>query len=147
MDHRPKTYSLSSSPNHHSPRQNWHLDFMPPFTLNIRHIQGSNNQAADPLSQVQTVSQNSSLVIDFEQMAIAQRDDPELSKLRSSSNSFDLRNISLPFSGNLLTCNTSTGILKACPHLSWIQSTLISHFNPLRTKLDQSTWIASALQT
>ena len=29
--------------------------------------------------------------------------------------------------------------LKVCPHLNWIRSTSISHFNPLRMKPDQST--------
>ena len=37
--------------------------------------------------------------------------------------------------------------LKACPHLNQIRSTLISDFNPLRMKPDQSTLIQSALQT
>ena len=61
---------------------------------------------------MQAVSQNSSPVIHFEQLAIAQREDPELSKLRSASNSLDLRDISLPDPGTLLTCDTSTGTLR-----------------------------------
>ena len=35
--------------------------------------------------------------------------------------------------------------VKACPHLIWIRSTLISRLNPCRSKLDQSTSIMSAL--
>ena len=97
-DHRPLTYFLLSSPNRHSPRQIRHLDYISQFTSDIHHIQGSNNQAADALSQVQAVSQNSSPVIHFEQLAIAQRDNPELSKLRTTTNSSDLRDISLPVS-------------------------------------------------
>ena len=81
MDHRPLTYSLSSSLNHHSPRQIRHLNYISQFTSDIRHIQGSDNQAVEALSQVQAVFQNSSPVIDFEQLAIAQCDDPQLSKL------------------------------------------------------------------
>ena len=79
---------------------------------NIRHIQGSNNKAANALSRVQAVSQNSSPVIDLEQLAIAQRDDTELSKLRSTSSSLDLRDISLSVTGTLLTGYMSTGTLR-----------------------------------
>ena len=110
-DHKPLVYSLSSSPNRHSPRQIRHLDFISQFTSDIRHIQGCANQAADALSQVQSVSQVSTPPIDFEQIAIAQRDDPELSELKTSS-SLALRDISLPGSANLLTCDTSTGTLR-----------------------------------
>ena len=80
-DHRPLTYYLSSSPNRHSPRQIRHLDYASQLTSDTRHIQGSDNQAANALLLVQAVSQNFSPVIDFEQLAIAQRDNPELSKL------------------------------------------------------------------
>ena len=111
-DHRPLTYSLSSSPNHHFPRQIRHLNYISQFTSDIRHIQGRDNQAPDALSRVQAVSQNSSPVIDFEQLAIAQRDDHELSKLRTTPNSFNLRDISLPVCGTLLTCDKSTGKLR-----------------------------------
>ena len=111
-DHKPLTYSLSSSPNRHSPRQIRHLDFISQFTSDIRHIQGSTNQAADALSRVQEVSQVSAQAIDFDQLAIAQRNDSELSELRSGSNSLQLRDISLPGSGNLLTCDTSTGTIR-----------------------------------
>ena len=58
---------------------------------------------------MQAVFQNSSPVINFEQLVIAQRDDPDLSKLWSTTNSLDLRDIYVPVSGNLLTCDTSTG--------------------------------------
>ena len=111
-DHKPLVYSLSSSPNRHSPRQIRHLDFISQFTSDIRHIQGCTNQAADALSRVQAVSQVPTPAIDFEQIAIAQRDDSELSKLRTTSNSLELRDISLPGSANLLTCDTSTGTLR-----------------------------------
>lgn len=111
-DHKPLIYSLSSALDRHSPRQIRHLDFISQFTSDIRHIQGNTNQAADALSRVQAVSQSPSQAIDHEQMAIAQRNDPELSELRSSTNSLDLRDISLPGSTNSLTCDISTGTLR-----------------------------------
>ena len=54
----------------------------------------------------------SSPVIDFEQLEIAQRDNPDLSKLQATPNCLDLRDISLPVSGTLLTCDTSTVTLR-----------------------------------
>ena len=50
--------------------------------------------------------------LDFEQIAIAQRDDPGLSDLRSTANSLDLRDISLPGSSTMLTCQMPTGTLR-----------------------------------
>ena len=76
------------------------------------YMQGSSNQAADALSRVQAVSQTPSQTIDFEQLAIAQSDDQELSELRSAPNSLVLRNISLPDSGRILTCDTPTGNIR-----------------------------------
>ena len=110
-DHRPLTYSLSSSPNHHSLRQIGHLNDIFQFTSDIRHIQGSDNQAPDALSRVQEVFLDFSPVINFDQLAITQRDNPELSKLRTTPKFLDLRNIYLPVSGTLLTCDMSTGKL------------------------------------
>ena len=89
-DHKPLVYSLSSSLNRHSPRQIRHLDFVSQFTSDIRHIQGCANQAADALSRVQAVSQFLTSAIDFEQIAIAQCHDPELSKLKAKSSSLEL---------------------------------------------------------
>ena len=61
---------------------------------------------------MQAVSQVLTPAIDFEHIALAQRDDPELSKLLTSTNSLELRDISLPGSANLLICDTSTGTLR-----------------------------------
>ena len=48
-------------------------------------------------------------MINFEEMATAQREDPEIAKL-SSSNSLQLKEISLPGSTTTLICDTSTKI-------------------------------------
>ena len=47
----------------------------------------------------------------------------------------------------LLINTHSLHALKACPHSNQIWFTLISNFNPLCTKLDQSTMITSTLRT
>ena len=91
---------------------------------------------------MQAVSQNSSPVIDFEQLAIAQRDDPELSKLWSTSNSLDRRDISLPVSGNLLTCDTSSGTLRPVVPVQFQHSV----FDHLHSLLHLSIWATQSLK-
>ena len=112
MDHKPLIYFLSTALDRHSPRNIRHLDFISQFTSDISHIQGSTNQAADAKSRVQAVSQSPTPPIDFEQIAIAQRDDPELFDLQSTANSLDVRDIFLPGSSTMLTCDMSTGPLR-----------------------------------
>ena len=111
-DHKALVYSLPSSTNRHLPRQIWHLDFISQFTSDTHHIQGCVNWAADALSWVQAVFQVPTPANNFEQIALAQRDDLELSKPWTSTNSLELKDISLPGSANLLTCDTSTGTLR-----------------------------------
>ena len=51
-DHKPLTYALASKPDHHSPRQSRHLNYISQFTSDIRHVSGSNNTVADTLSRL-----------------------------------------------------------------------------------------------
>ena len=102
-DHKPLTYSLSSKPDKHTPRQIRHLDFIAQFTSDIRHVAGQENQAADALSRIEVVREYPA--IDFERMAVAQRGDPDTIKL---SNSLQLKEIPIPGSTTTLICDTST---------------------------------------
>ena len=52
-DHKPLTYTLSSRPERHSPRQVRHLDFISQFTTNLCHVQGAANTASDALSRLE----------------------------------------------------------------------------------------------
>ena len=84
----------------------------------------------DALSRVQVVSQKSSPVIDYEQLPIAQPDDHELCKLRTTPNSLNVRDISFPVSGTLLTCDTSTGKLRPVVPVKF-RRTIFDHLHSL----------------
>ena len=109
-DHKPLTYALASRPERHSPRQVRHLDFISQFTSDLRHVQGSANTAADALSRLDTNALHTANtpVVDFQELARAQANDPDLPKLREDSS---LRLESVPFlsEGISIVCDVSTG--------------------------------------
>ena len=109
-DHKPLTYALASRPERHSPRQVRHLNFISQFTSDLRHVQGSANTAADALSRLDTnaLHTDNTSVVDFQELALAQVNDPELPKLRENSS---LRLESVPFlsEGISIVCDVSTG--------------------------------------
>ena len=111
-DHKPLIYSLSSRPERHSPRQVRHLDFISQFTTDLRHVHGSDNPAADALSRLGTNAlhiQHPSIVIDFRELAVAQRNDPDLAKLRADT-SLRFEHVPIAFSDGLsIICDVSTG--------------------------------------
>ena len=86
-DHKPLIYALSSRPDRHSPQQVRHLDFISQFTTDLRHIQGSANTVADSLSRLETnaLHTGSTSVVDFQELALAQAEDPELPRLQADS--------------------------------------------------------------
>ena len=84
-DHKPLTYALQSKPDHYSPREVRHLDYISQFTSDIRHISGSSNAAADALSRLEIDALEVSAVIDFEAIAAAQQTDEELRQLNDTS--------------------------------------------------------------
>ena len=86
-DHKPLTFAFASKPSQHTPRQICHLDYISQFTTDIRHIKGENNQVADTLSRLGAIHYNNCPSISFEDISAAQRDDPELTRLQSSSTS------------------------------------------------------------
>jgi len=77
-DHKPLTFALSTKPSQHTPRQIRHLDYISQFTTDIRHIKGEDNQVADTLSRLEAIHCNNGSSISFEDIAVAQCDDPEL---------------------------------------------------------------------
>lgn len=113
-DHKPLTYALSTPSDRHTPRQIRHLDYISQFTTDVRHVRGTDNPAADALSRIETITLHSDKppVIDFEEMATAQKDDPEFLKLRSSSSSLTLKDVPLPASSSSIVCDTSTGAVR-----------------------------------
>ena len=111
-DHKPLIYALSSRPERHSPRQVRHLDFISQFTTDLRHVQGSANAAADALSRLGANALHTddvSFVVDFQELAQAQVDDPDLSRLRADS-SLRLESVPLLSERISVICDVSTGI-------------------------------------
>ena len=111
-DHKPLTYALSANPDRHTPRQIRHLDYISQFTTDIRHVKGADNSVVDALSRIgaNALHDNRPPVVDFEEMATAQQEDPELLKLQSSTSSLTLKAIPLPTSDTTIVCDTSTGV-------------------------------------
>ena len=109
-DHKPLTFALTSKPSQHSPRQVRHLDYISQFTTDIRHIKGEDNPVADTLSRLGAIHCDTCPPISFQDIAMAQRDDPEISELQSSSNSLKLQATLLPTSKDTILCDISTGV-------------------------------------
>ncbi len=112
-DHKPLTFALATRTDKYTPRQVRHPDLISQFTSDIRHVEGTNNPAADALSRVvinATHTDNTLPAVDFRAMAAAQESDPVLDKLRSDS-SLQLQRLPLPLSdGALIVCDVSTGV-------------------------------------
>ena len=111
-DHKPLIYAFSSRLDRHSPRQVRHLDFISQFTTDLRHIQGSANAAADALSRIGANAlhtENSTPVVDFRELALAQVNDADLARLQATS-SLRLERCPLALSdGVFIVCDMSTG--------------------------------------
>ena len=106
-DHKPLTHALSSSPDRYSPRETRHLDYVSQFTNDIRHIQGSDNPVANALSRMDINAIHCRTSIDFNLLAKAQQEDPEIPSLHTTS-SLCLKDVPLPFSSGTILCDTTT---------------------------------------
>ena len=91
-DHKPLTYLPSFRFTQHSPRQTRHLDYILQFTADIRHVKGSANSAADALSRVNINSLTANIppMVDLQEVAQAQHNDPELAELVRSQSQHSL---------------------------------------------------------
>lgn len=112
-DHKPLTFAFQARPDHYTPRQCRHLDYISQFTTDLRHVRGSDNSVADALSQIEANALTQSLLpsVDFQVMAEAQRTDPELQTLLANSkeSSLQITLITLPTGELTLFCDMSTG--------------------------------------
>ncbi|GFV69567.1 transposon Tf2-11 polyprotein [Trichonephila clavipes] len=88
-DHKPLTYAFRQKSDKCSPRQIRQLDFISQFTINIVHIPGSDNIAADVLSRVSAITFPSQ--IDYDCIAETQQTDQELHTLIASGTSLELK--------------------------------------------------------
>ena len=110
-DHKPLVFALSTHSDTYTPRQICHLNYISQFTNDIHHIKGANNPAADALSQIEinALQTSESELLELEEMARVQQDDPDLTKLRSSS-SLILEDIPLPQTNMTIVCDVSKGV-------------------------------------
>lgn len=107
-DHKPLIYVFNTNRNSYSARETRHLAFISEYTVDIRHIKGRDNDAADALSRIGALS--TAHEISFETLAAAQREDPELQALQTSnSTALVLEEVSLPLAPSPIICDTSTG--------------------------------------
>ena len=104
-DHKPLIRALTSTSTQHSRRQIRHLDFVSQFTSVIRHVKGVENPVADALSRIELNTLTQHQGIDFEDMARALANDPDLAQFQRS---LQLEAIPVPASTTALTCDLST---------------------------------------
>ena len=113
-DHKPLTFALTLQSSNHFPRQTRQLDFIVQFTSDIRHIKGTDNPVADALSRIGIDALSVTRVegIDFEKMAAAQQQDPEIKHLLAHAGpcSFRIEPIPLQSSTTTLLCDVATGV-------------------------------------
>ena len=109
-DQKPLIYAFRQNPNKCSPRQLRHLDYISQYSTDIRHVQGSQNVVADALSRIEIDSITNCDVLNFNDFAEAQKNDPEMQNiLQKKSSSLKLELIPCQLSDCNLMCDTSTG--------------------------------------
>ena len=121
-DHKPLTFALHTRSDRYSPRQARQLDYISQFTSNIRHVQGTENVAADALSRIEmnALLSGQPPTIDFAAIAETQANDPQIRSLQSSSTStLVVEAVPLPNSTNPLYCDTSTSTKRPLVPLPW----------------------------
>ena len=108
-DHKALVSAIGSGSSSYSPREVRHLDFICQLTTDIRHVPGKDNVVADALSR--TISLLGAPVPpldDFDALAEAQQEDPELATFLDSPHNLQVRAVPLA-SGRTLLCDESTG--------------------------------------
>lgn len=95
-DHKSLTFRFQRNHSDHRACEIWHLCFVLEFTVGLGPCQsGHKSTAADSLSRIGAIS--SADPVDWEELATAQGDDPELQRLRASPKSLKFADVSLPF--------------------------------------------------
>ena len=105
-------FALATASSKYTPRQIRHLDYISQFTIDIRHVAGSDNPVPDALSRnaVNALSSTRPASVDLQALAQAQTGDTELTALQnSSSTSLQLSALPLLGSAPTIICDISTG--------------------------------------
>lgn len=109
-DHKPLVYAFEQNGEKMSPRRARQLDFISQFSTDIEHTPGEENMVADFLSRINKVSVGA---IDFQQMALEQRQDEELQQLlRANDSPLLLKEVTVPSSDQEIYCDISTRNLR-----------------------------------
>ena len=109
-DHKPLTFVFNHNSDKYTPRETRQLAYITEFTTDIRHIQGKDNTAADALSRLQVNAANSSTSsLDYDKLADAQAEDPEIQEILQSKNSIHFTKVNLPMTAKPVLCDVSTG--------------------------------------
>lgn len=104
-DHKPLTHALTASGTNETPRRTRYLEYIGQFTSNIKHINGKDNQVADALSRVETIT--CPTPIDYEELAKKQAEDKELERMRKTGK-YVFKSILMPNARTHIICETST---------------------------------------
>ena len=90
-----------------TPRQYRHLDYIGQLTTDIRHISGADNVVADALSRVEEVEEVEPS-IDYQDLAATHEHDQEIRELRQGTTSLQFKEVPIPGTTVLVTCDVST---------------------------------------
>nr|XP_027207050.1 uncharacterized protein LOC113800472 [Penaeus vannamei] len=111
-DHKPLTFALHSRTRRQSPREERHLNYVSQFTMDIRHIRGSDNEAADALSRI-TISSAilADDAVDYHLVSREQRQDTSMTPLIEGQTSPNLERVKILNSHDDFLCDVPLG----CP--------------------------------
>lgn len=108
-DHKPIVYAFRQKQEKCTPRQFRYLDFIGQFTTDIQHISGKDNEVADALSRIESITS----AIDYNELAISQSSDKELKELLTASDtSLQLKRVNWVNSDVQVYCDIGTGRIR-----------------------------------
>ncbi|UYV70049.1 hypothetical protein LAZ67_7001603 [Cordylochernes scorpioides] len=105
-DQKPLIYAFQQNLEKASPRQVRQLQYISQLKTSIRHVSCKDNMVADTLSRISEI-----ISVDYDIIAEKQKDDTELSNLRSQNKSLIFKEHRLP-SGKNLWCDISTNRIR-----------------------------------
>jgi len=106
-DHQPLVHAFSKPGDAWSDRQQRQLSSIAEFGCSIKYTPGSMNPVADALSRVEINSIN--LGIDYNEVAAAQKDDPETTEYHTAITSLQWKDVHIGGEGRTILCDVSTG--------------------------------------
>jgi len=103
-NHKPLTYAFQQRRDICSPRQFRHLEFIGPFSTDLRHVSRQDNVVADALSRADSIMTR----LDYGALASSQNQDAELQDILNGGSAFRLERVHIPGTDVTLYCDTST---------------------------------------